>query len=164
MNGTDSIFTRECLTSNLSPGTDLLPRFCRPGPEPSMPTADPRNHPQSLINVVWMEAVRNGRENHGIAPLDSQWHPAAAGVNRWLTIGLLAACRDPHGGRALNVVTFRWIRKFLGCAHVVSEVVGMVIFCIVVFFCLTPPLNYNRTLLFSSFLEFKFFRVTHPHL
>ena len=97
-------------TSKLSSGTDLLPRFSHPGPEPFMPAVFPPARPQSLINVVWAGAVRNGRENHGISPSESQWHPAAAGVNRWLTTGLLAACGDSHGGRAANAaLTFRWI-------------------------------------------------------
>lgn len=128
-------------TSKLSSGPDLLPRFSCPGREPSMPAVYPLARPQSLINVVWAGAVRNGRENHGISPSESQWHPAAAGVNRWLTTGLLAACGDSHGGRAANVaLTFRWIRKFLGSALVVSEVVGIVIICVLLaFFRLTPP-------------------------
>lgn len=125
-------------SSKLSLGPDLFPRFSRPGSEPSMPAVCPLARPQSLINVVWAGAVRNGRENHGISPSESQWHPAAAGVNRWLTTGLLAACGDSHGGRAANVaLTFRWIRKFLGSALVVSEVAGIVIICILAFFCLT---------------------------
>lgn len=126
-------------TSKLSLGPDLLPRFSYAGPEPSMPAFYPLARPQSLINVVWAGAVRNGRENHGISPSESQWHPAAAGVNRWLTTGLLAACGDSHGGRAVNVaLTFRWIRKFLGSALVVSEVVGIVIICVSVFLPLDP--------------------------
>lgn len=140
-------------TSKLSPGADLLPRFSCPGPEPSMPAVYPRARPQSLINVVWAGAVRNGRENHGISPSESQWHPAAAGVNRWLTTGLLAACGDSHRGRAANAaLTFRWIRKFLGSALVVSEVVGIVIIYILVFFCVTPtpPQTAEGTLSFTS--------------
>lgn len=126
-------------TAKLSLGPDLLPRFSCAGPEPSMPAFYPLARPQSLINVVWAGAVRNGRENHGISPSESQWHPAAAGVNRWLTTGLLAACGDSHGGRAVNVaLTFRWIRKFLGSALVVSEVVGIVIICVSVFLPLDP--------------------------
>lgn len=131
MNESDSATTESC---KLSLGPDLLPWFTRPGPEPSMPAAYPRARPQSLINVVWAGAVRNGRENHGISPSEPQWHPAAAGVNRWLTTGLLAACGDSHGGRAANVaLTFRWIRKFLGSALVVSEVAGIVIICVLGF-------------------------------
>lgn len=75
-------------------------QFRHPGPEPSTPAACLPARPQSLINAVWAGAVRNGRENHGISPLESQWQPAAAAVNRWLTTGLLAVCGDLHGGRA----------------------------------------------------------------
>lgn len=39
----------------------------------------------------------------------------------------------------MNVaLTFRWIRKFLGSALVVSEVVGIVIICVSVFLPLDP--------------------------
>lgn len=142
-------------TSKLSLGPDLLPRFSCPGPEPSMPAVYPLALPQSLINVVWAGAVRNGRENHGISPSESQWHPAAAGVNRWLTTGLLAACGDSHRGRAANVaLTFRWIRKFSGSALVVSEVVGIVIICILVFFRLTPNHSENVELCFPTYRRF----------
>lgn len=109
---------------------------------PSLPPI-PGARPQSLINVVWAGAVRNGRENHGISPSESQWHPAAAGVNRWLTTGLLAACGDSRRGRAANVaLTFRWIRNFLVFALAVSEVDGIVITYVLGFFFfpqLWPP-------------------------
>lgn len=138
-------------SSKLSLDPDLFPRFSCPGLEPSMPAVYPLARPQSLINVVWAGAVRNGRENHGISPSESQWHPAAAGVNRWLTTGLLAACGDSQGGRATTVaLTFRWIRKFLGSALMVSEVAGIVIICILVFFHLTHNHSENLNLCFSS--------------
>lgn len=141
-------------SSKLSLDPDLFPRFNCPGLEPSMPAVYPLARPQSLINVVWAGAVRNGRENHGISPSESQWHPAAAGVNRWLTTGLLAACGDSHGGRAANVaLTFRWIRKFLGSALLVSEVAGIVIICILVFFRLTHNHSENLKLCFSSYRQ-----------
>lgn len=167
MNETGSVTTQQCVwTSKLSLGPDLLPRFSCPGPQPSMPAVYPLARPQSLINVVWAGAVRNGRENHGISPSESQWHPAAAGVNRWLTTGLLAACGDSHGGRAANVaLTFRWIRKFLGSALVVSEVVGIVIICVLLFFCLTPQLQRKSRVSFFSpfflqtFVQMKCFKV-----
>lgn len=150
----------------LSLDPDLLPRFSCPGPEPSMPAFYPPAHPQSLINVVWAGTVRNGRENHGISPSESQWHPAAAGVNRWLTTGLLAACGDSHRGRAANVaLTFRWIRKFLDSALVVSEVVGIVIICVLVFFLLTRNFRENVELGFSilqMFVRIKYLSVKCP--
>ena len=46
----------------------------------------------------------------------------------------------------MNVaLTFRWIRKFLGSALVVSEVVGIVIICVLVSIPLNTPPRLNRS-------------------
>lgn len=52
----------------LSPGATLLRTNHPPPPVQRLAAA----HPQSLINVVGVGAVRNGRENHGISPSESQ--------------------------------------------------------------------------------------------